>query len=169
MIVAYAQAADRQGLDAAVDGEAVRADEPRFAGIREKAVALNLAKSPVHVGDAEVRFGNGIVRVELAGTDDPQGNLSPIVVVADAVDLSRGHPETMARAVASVDALGRACDLTALEAGFAAGERAYRSSRAKRRIAIAAAVTLLTVAVIWVARSCAASGDVISSASSWSR
>jgi hypothetical protein len=157
VIVAYAQASDRQGLDAAVDGESVDANEPRFAKIREKAVALNLGKPPVHVGAVEVRHGKGVVRLELSGTDDSDGKLSPIVVVADAVDLARGPRETATRAVASVSALGRACDVAALEAGFGAGDRAIRSSRAKRRIAIVAAAGVITVAVIWAARSCAAS------------
>lgn len=123
MIVAYAQASDRQGVDAALDGVVVRVDEPRFAEMRKKAVALNLGKPSVRIRDVEVRYGHGIVRLELSGTDDPDSELSPIVVVAH-VDLVRGHSETARRAVESVAALARACDVAALDAGFALGARA---------------------------------------------
>lgn len=169
MVVAYAQASERQGLVAAVDGRFVPADDPRFVGIRDRAVALNLAKSPRTAGHVEVRQGKGVVRLELPGSDDPEGKKSPIVVVAELSDVARDSAGAVRRASESVRALNRECAVEDLEAGFEAAATAYRSTRTRRRLAIVALSAVVVLAIIWVARSCAASGDVLGSAAPWSR
>lgn len=169
MVIAYAQATNGDGLDAAVNGQRVEPEEVRFVGLREKSVALNLAASPHQLGKVEVKFGKGHVRLEFMGAEADASDLSPIVVVAEVAEVLQGRAAAVQRAVESVAALGRQCDEKILEAGFALAENLQESRRARRRIAIVAGFVLVAVAVVWLQRSCAASGEVLGSAGSWPR
>ena len=169
MIIAYAQAADRQGIDAAANGLAVAPDEPIFAALRERAITLNFTTTPHQVGEVEVRYGRGLVRLELKGTDGGQFRSSPIVVVVDAADLGDGGVTAARLAIETVSAIGRQCDVGIIEAGFVLGERQHRSIRTKRRVVSAVSMALIVVTIAWVARSCASADDIIGSAHSWSR
>ena len=169
MIVAYAQAADRQGLNAAVYGRLVAPDEASFAELREKAVSLNFATTPSRVGDVEVRYGKGLMRLEFKGTDTGSATSSPIIVVTDAAEVLHNRENAVRRVMESVAAIGRQCDAQVIEAGFAVGERLQRSIRTKRRVATAVSTALITVALVWLVRSCATSENIFTSAGSWSR
>lgn len=158
MVIAYAQATNGEGLDAAVDGQRVEPEQVRFAGLREKSISLNLAASPHQLGNVEVKFGKGLVRLEFMGAEADASDLSPIVVVAVVAEVLQGRATAVQRAVESVAAIGRQGDEKILEAGFAVAETLQEARRAKRRIAIVVGVALVAVAVVWLQRSCAAAG-----------
>lgn len=158
MIVAYAQAAARQGIDAALNGVLVAANEPTFALLREKAVTLNLEGTPDTSGLAEVSCGRGVVRLELLGAEDGAANLSPIVVVAEVADLLQHRAEALQLALQSVARIGREVDAAAVANGFEAGERLYHSARTRRRVAAVVALALIAATIVWIARGCAAPG-----------
>ena len=147
----------------------VATDEASFAELREKAVSLNFATTPRRVGGVEVRYGKGLVRLEFMGADAGAANLSPIIVVADAAEVLSDRNGAARRAIASVAAINRQCDVEDIEAGFAVGERLHRSIRTKRRVATAVSTTLIAVALLWLVRSCAASEGILNSARSLSR
>ncbi len=90
MVIVYSQAADYEGLIAAVDGALVAPGDTRIAELREKAVALNLSKTPYRAEGVEVLSGNGIVRLEIAVAGSEETIVSPIVVVA-ATELCNGR------------------------------------------------------------------------------
>jgi len=89
-LIAYAQSADKQGVDAASDGRTVSPEEASFVALREKATNLNFSTTPHRVGNVEVRYGNQIVRLEIADISEGSLNVSPIVLVASIAELLRG-------------------------------------------------------------------------------
>lgn len=154
MIVAYAQASDRQGLDAAVDGRAVALEDAAFVSTRDKSAALNLRGKPQLVGGVEVRFGHGIVRLELPGSEDGAEPRSPIVVAIGDNELHAAASDLSGRVVGTISAIGRFCDQAAIEMAIGAAERALRTRRtwATLRVIAAIAIAAAGIAAIWVAR-----------------
>jgi hypothetical protein len=152
VIAAYAQADDRQGVAAALDGRLVLSDNAEFAKIRRESVALNLSTAPTQVGDVEVRYGSGLVRLEFMGADDVSKMLSPVVVVADVAGVVRDRGDSVRRAIASVQAIGRAGDPQDIDAGFAAAEGLHRARHMRRGVLIALAVAVIAVSIVWVVR-----------------
>ena len=69
IVAAYAQASDRQGVDAAMNGAIVDSANERFVALRRKAMALNLEATFTRVDEVEVRLGKGIVRFQFDGDD----------------------------------------------------------------------------------------------------
>lgn len=149
MIIAYAQSPSREGVDAAVDGQSVAFDSHDFAALREKSVVLNVAQPGRRIGDVDVRFGSGLVRLELPGSEEDASLISPIVVAADAVSLRRPHTENVARAMDSIRAIGRMADVASLEVGFAEAERLARAGTKRRKGTIAVCVALVALGVVW--------------------
>tara|TARA_R110002124_G_scaffold64556_1_gene176226 strand:- start:4621 stop:5130 length:510 start_codon:yes stop_codon:yes gene_type:complete len=167
MVIVYSQAADYEGLIAAVDGALVAPGDTRIAELREKAVALNLSKTPYRAEGVEVLSGNGIVRLEIAVAGSEETIVSPIVVVANVTELLADRDGAVQRAVESAIAIGRHLDAAAVAAGFVAGERFYQSGRKKRRIATVIAIAVVALSVVLLARSCAGSGELFGAADSW--
>jgi len=169
MIVTYAQATERQGVDAAMSGKAVASDDARFLALREKAVALNLASRAHRQGDVEVRYGKGIVRMEMPGGQQGTETASPIVVVADGAEL-RGDGRDFLRTVTdSLAAMGREGDSASIQGAFDLGAGLHRAALVRRRIATVVVVVLVTVAAVWLVRSCASAAQLPTSAGQWSR
>jgi hypothetical protein len=152
LIIAYAQAADKQGVDAASNGRTVSPKEASFVALREKATDLNFSTSPHRVGNAEVRYGNKIVRIEIVDNAEGSLNVSPVVLVASIADLLGGIDLATRLAADSVSAIGRTVDSASIAAGFEEGERLHRSFRTRRYVAAAVAVTLVAGVVIWLSR-----------------
>lgn len=150
MIVAYAQAEDRDGVDAALNGKSVAATEPDFTRLREKSSELNIAAVPHRIGDVAVRYGKGIVRLEFSGADDGSRALSPVVLVADISEVLRDRKAVVSRAVESVAAIGRRADSDVIEVGLAEGERLHRSVRLRRVLMFAFIATLATAGIVWL-------------------
>lgn len=152
MIIAYAQSADKQGVDAASDGRTVSPEDASFVALRKKATDLNFSTSPHRVGNAEVRYGNKIVRLEIVDNAAGSIDTSPVVLVASIADLLGGIDLATRRAVDSVSAIGLTVDSAIITAGFKEGERLHRSFRTRRYVAAAAALTLVAAVVIWLSR-----------------
>lgn len=150
MIIAYAQSASREGVDAAIDGKAVAFDSADFAALREKSVALNVAEPGRRIGDVDVRFGSGLVRLELPGSEANSTLISPIVVVADAESLRRPRTENVARAMDSIRAIGRKADVASLDVGLAEAERLARAGTKRRKVMIAVWTVLVALGVGWL-------------------
>lgn len=149
MVIAYAQSDHRQGLDAAVDGRAVDATDPFFAAVRARAIALNLTTRSIAADAVEVRYGGGVVRLEILGDDDPDGTRSPIAVVAAVEEFIVRPSDTVRRALESVRAVGRVASPEKLRTGFAAGLDAHRSRRRMLSLVAAASMTLIILTVSW--------------------
>jgi len=154
MIVAYAQAFDRQGLDAALDGRAVAIKDAAFIVARDKSTALNLRGKVHRVGNVEVRCGRGIVRLELPGAEDDAESRSPIVVAIGDSELQAGASALAGRVVETISAIGRLCDRAAIEAAIAAADKSLRAYRLWMKIGVIAVIALsaLGFAAIWVVR-----------------
>ncbi|MDF2916027.1 MAG: hypothetical protein K0S70_244 [Microbacterium sp.] len=150
MVIAYAQSDDRQGLNAAIDGETVDSNDASFAVVRAQAITLNLTRRSVAVGAVEVRHGGGVVRLEITGDDDPDGTRSQIAVVAAIEELATSPADTVRRALESVRAIGRVASPEKLRTGFASGLDADRSRRRTLNLVAAGVSTLIVVTVIWI-------------------
>lgn len=161
MIAAYAQASGRQGLEAAVDGRRAPIDDADFNSIHKKGAALNFSRKPLLVGDVDVRFGQGVVRLELPGNEVDAESRSPIVLVIDLADLRDGRGSATRRAIETVRAIGRECDGSAIAAGLSAGERMGRRSQMRMLICIGGAtvVVLFVVAARLLARAASNSAN----------
>lgn len=150
MISAYAQADDREGINAAMNGRSVAPADEEFAKLREKSTMLNLAAPSHRVGNLDLRYGKGIIRLEFIGADDPRQELSPIVVVAEIAEVLQ-DPRAAARSAAdSIHSIGRRCDVELIESGFALSDRLHRSARLKRVIASAVGSALVATVAVWL-------------------
>lgn len=154
MIAAYAQASDRQGLDAALDGRAVALEDAALVSTRDKSAALNLRGKPHRVGNVEIRCGRGIVRLELPGAEDDADSRSPIVVAIGDSELQADASALAGRVMETISAIGRLCDQAAIELAIRAADKTLRARRAWVRIGVIAAIALaaIGIAAIWVAR-----------------
>lgn len=149
MVIAYAQSARAQSLDAAIDGDPARPSDPRFAELRRTAAGLNTAKPMVTVGSLRVSYGNRTVRMELHGSEEDATALSPLVIVARIDEILSDLQRVAALAIKSVEALDRSANEDLIVTGFTAGRNLYEAARARRRIIIAtAAVAIATAATV---------------------
>ncbi len=154
MIAAYAQASDREGLDAALDGRAVALDYAAFVSARDKSAALNLRGKPHRVGNVEILYGRGIVRLELPGVEDDADSRSPIVVAIRDSELHADASALASRVTETISAIGRHCDQAAIELAIGAAHKKLRSRRTWVTIGVVTAMALVAfgIAAIWVAR-----------------
>ena len=150
MIVAYAQDPDRQGLNSAMNGEVVSPLDSTFRAFREKAISLNFAGLPTPLGDVQVRYGKGLIRIEFPNSNGEVGVVSPVVVVVDAAEVVRNREGAIRIAIDSAAAIDRPLDSQSLDAALALGERLHGSKRRKSQVA-AVAVILIAVAVLVIA------------------
>lgn len=148
MIVAYAQASDRQGLDAAVDGRAVALENEAFVLARDKSASLNLRGKPQLVGSVEVRCGHGIVRLELPGSEDDAESRSPIVVAIGDDELHGNTTALAGRVVETISAIDRLCNQAAIEAALGAADVLLRSRRMWVKIGAVAAIALAAAGLV---------------------
>jgi|GEM_PF-2961874 len=167
MIAVYAQASERQGLDAALNGHPVSASDAAFLEIREKAVAVNLTQAAQEFDGGEVKVGRGVIRVELLMAVDGEAPVSSVVVVVESADLLRNQTLVAPLVTQSIAAIGRVARAEALNAGLALGEQLMRGSRTKRRVITAVALVALAVTAVVIARSGAATHDLVNSTAPW--
>lgn len=151
MIVAYTQAEDRDGILAARDGRQVVPTDHAFSKLREVSTDLNVTSTVHRAGDVDVRYGKGIVRLELMGADDPDRVLSPIIVVAEVGDLIGGRATAVRTVVDSVAAIGRLSEADSISNGFAEGVKLHQARNRARRIGLTIGVVLLASIVVWIA------------------
>lgn len=146
MIAAYAQASSRQGLDVAVDGEEFGLDDRRFAALRAKGMGLNLKDASRVLEGVEVRFGAGVLRLDLVEDEEGSTDRSPAVVVVSVEELNSNSSETVRRIIATMNAIGRSSSVDQIEAAVVAG-RQVAALRARNRIVISYAIAAVVIGV----------------------
>lgn len=152
MIAAYAQAHRDRGLVAAVDGTMVGLDDNDLMLLRQKSASLNLTKAPLTVGNTEVRMGRGIVRLEILGNDLDHAIQSPIVLVIEIAELASDAEDLVRRALATVAAIERTCEVDNLTETLATAQRALEIARKKRYRAYGLAGTAVVVTLVCLIR-----------------
>lgn len=136
-VAAYAQSSDRQGVDAALDGVIVDSESEPFAALRRRAIALNLEARFTRIDDVEVRYGKGIVRLQLDGDDlDGQAG-SPIVVVISESEIDQDRDFMIRLASESVAVIGRQASRESLDQGLSEAARLRDAHRQRQLIGIA--------------------------------
>lgn len=149
MIVAYAQARGRQGLEAAVDGLAVEDVSPEFIEFRERGRAVAGSKH-VYVGNIEVRYSRGLTRLVFDDTALNQDG-SPITVVIDVNAAQNDFDETVSTAAKTVSAIHRSADKESLRAAIKIAIEIHKSYLMRRRIVIAGCIVVIAGIVITAA------------------
>jgi hypothetical protein len=150
VIIAYAQATDRQGLDAAVNGEAVDQDHDGFTDLRERAKELNNQANSIRISGVELNYARGVARLVLDGSDDEHGG-SPITVVAKFDAVVKNPDEATRVAAASVRAIGRECDESAIRDALAMAVQLHDSYLTKRSILVAGGIAVVAGIVVTAA------------------
>lgn len=146
MIATYAQAADRQGLESAIDGVAVESSHTGFTDLRAKAQVVANAK-PVRVGAIDVRYSRGIARLVFDDADDDQDG-SPITAV---VEMNRANSDLDAAAatiVSGVHAIRRDVDFEPVRAALQITSGIHESFVTRRRMVIAGGIVVVAGVVI---------------------
>lgn len=147
MIIVYTQAADRQALDVAADGQLVSMTDPAIRELRTSGARLNRRKRAVQVGEARIHRSRRAIRVAVWGNEEDALELSPLVVVAPTTEVVRDPYRAAAAVMRSVQALGRSCDERLVEAGFVEATRAHKSETTTA-ISLAVAAGIATTAFI---------------------
>lgn len=151
MIAAYAQASDRQGLDAAIDGSSVTLDNAAFVATRDKSASLNIRRKPQHVTGVQIRSGRGIIRLELPGSEDDAESRSPIVIAIGHDELRTDTDALVVRVVETISAIDRRCDQAAIAAAIKAATETLRARRTWARIGTVVAIALTAAGIVAIA------------------
>lgn len=146
MIATYAQASDRQGLESAIDGEAIESNHAGFTVLRAKGQAAANAK-PVQVGGIDVRYSRGIARLVFDDTDDDQDG-SPITAVVEMDHTNSDLDAAVATVAAGVHAIRREVELESLRAALQVAAGIHESFVTRRRMVIAGGIIVVAGVVI---------------------
>lgn len=137
-MLAYAQSASREGVDAALDGVVIAQADPRFSELRALSTEINVKAKPHLVGRVQVKVARGHVRLELPGSESDSAQLSPICVFTTAPDAANADV-AVANATRAVTLIGRTVNADELRAGFAAAAQLVAAGR-RRTVAVVVAV-----------------------------
>lgn len=154
MIAVYVQSEVRQGIDVAVDGAVVDAQESRFVDLRSRSITLNLRRKPIRVDSVLVRVGRGIARLEFepgAARDS-----SPIVVVVTSRELAGERQDVVESVVRTARALDCNLNPAQVEAGLRVAARLARDHEVTRIIFVGAGAALIGMCASTLLRSAAA-------------
>lgn len=146
MIVVYAQAADRQGLDSALNGMAVEDVNPEFIELRERGRSVALA-NPVQVGEVELRYSRGLARLVFDDAEQDQDG-SPITVVIDMNAAQSDPKQAVTAAVDGVRAIRRKADSEVIRAAFKVATEIHASALTRQRIVVAGCIAVVAGIVI---------------------
>lgn len=153
MIAVYAQADDRQGVDAVLDGRRVHVEEPRFAALRSRAIRLNLRVPSLHFTGGRMWIGGRLFRLEFDGYREGDLVDSPIVVVFDRLRWAEGQSsETLAEDVlTSVAALGRSLDRETIGVALELATEFDRARQSRKNVLVGLGVVVIGITVLMVA------------------
>lgn len=146
---AYAQASNRQGVDAAIDGTAVDSHSEPFFTLRGQAIKLNLEATASRVDGVEVRRGRGLLRLQFDGNESEGVPDSPIVILVRELALDGDREAAVQAASASVAAIGRNIGPDVIHRGLSEASRVRTVSRRRRRINVALAVGVAAGIAVW--------------------
>ena len=146
MIATYAQASDRQGLEAAIDGVAIESIHAGFTAIRAKGQAVATA-TPVKVGGIDLRYARGIARLVFDDTDDDRDG-SPITAVVEMDRTNFDLDTAAATLVAGVHTIRRDVELEAVRAALQIAAGIHESFVTRRRMVIAGGIIVVAGVVI---------------------
>lgn len=146
MIVVYAQAAEQQGVDAAIDGSAVDVGNPLFNAVREKSKTLNMKPAAGKANRILVHLGLGLVRLQIDASDTE--DLSRVVVVIPAQALEGDRDQLSGAIRQTAGAIDRHIEPSDLEAGLIIAARAAQASANQRMLAIGASFAFAALGLI---------------------
>lgn len=145
MIAVYAQSRERQGIDAAIDGLAVVADDAPFIGIRQKSMGANLKREAAREGGVVVHQGAGIVRIQL--DQDTTDDESRVIVVITSRSLRDSSAGLVPMIEETAKAIGRRLEPSDLEEALALAAHAVENTRRGRIRTVVLSVGILFLAL----------------------
>lgn len=143
MIAVYAQATERQGIDAAIDGSVIDANEAAFVDVRRMSRALNLKPEAGRAGGVGVHLGLGIVRLQIdASTLEDR---SRVIVVLPSPLVNGGGHRLVESVVQTAEAIDRYLEPSDVEAALSLATHLIQVEKSQRLIAMGASLCLLAV------------------------
>lgn len=148
MIAAYAQARDRSGIEAAINGSIVDSAQAAFAEFRHKSMNLNLRRSVGRVGGVLVHCGYGMVRLQIDLSEKDER--SRLVIAAPIEELRAERSSIVQSVLDSARAIDRDVEAVDVEAGLALATDFVASRHAKRLAATVVSVSLMFIGLALV-------------------
>lgn len=145
MIVVYAQATDREGIDAAIDSETVDAEDARFVHVRQKSKALNLKPVAAEANGIVVHIGLGVVRVQVDSSAADDG--SRVVVVLPSVSLLERRDLLAMSVLQTAAAIGRYVEPPRVDAALSLATQVIQAAQRKRVLSLGLSLAIIAVGV----------------------
>lgn len=145
MIVVYVQARERQGIDAAIDGVAVDADDARFVSVRHASMQVNLKRAAGLARGVVIHRGGGIVRLQIdeSSTED----VSRVIVVLPSRS-PWGDREGLQRAILeTADAIDAHLEPSDLDSALALAARVVERAEKRKLATVLLSLGLVTLGV----------------------
>lgn len=145
MIVVYAQATDRQGIDASIDGIAVDAADPRFVGARQKSKAVNLKQAAAESRGVVIHIGHGIVRVQIDPTETSGG--SRVVAVLPSAQLLNHRDDLAEKLTETAAAIDHPVELSQAEAAITLATRVVEAAERRKTLLLGLSLALVAASL----------------------